>query len=125
MNKIIEPWVDFQILKIKAKAELDLLVSEYHKIVKTKEPKRATELELMIINQQTYISRIDTIVNQWRDALTLLAQTYSIKEYEMFITLIIKDTPPNKVKKWSNSECYSFINKCNHQIRSLIERKEQ
>ena len=88
-------------MRINAQAKLEILVAERSKVLARKEPNFDMELQVRIINQQTYISRIDEIIKKWSDALIMLASTYGDKELEMFSVLIIKNTPLEKVKKWS------------------------
>lgn len=121
MKRCIQDYIDFQTLRINAQAKLDVLVAERSKLIPKKDREFDTELQVRIINQQTYISRIDEIIKQWSDSLIMLASTYGDKELEMFSVLIIKNTPLEKVKKWSKSECLSFINKVRHQLEELKE----
>ena len=125
MKNSIEQFIRFQELRINANAELELLAAERRKLIPSKDPERCTEMDVRIINQQTYISRIDEIIKKWSDSLIMLASTYGDKELEMFNVLIVKRTPPHKVKKWSNSACYKFINEVDQQLKALIERRDQ
>lgn len=124
MKNCLQDYIDFQTLRINAQAKLDVLVAERSKLIPKKDREFDTELQVRIINQQTYISRIDEIIKQWSDSLIMLASTYGDKELEMFSVLIIKNTPLEKVKKWSKSECLSFINKVRHQLEELKEKED-
>lgn len=122
MKNSLEQYIRFQELRINADAELQVLLAQRRRSIPSKDAEKCTELDLRIINQQTYISRIDEIVKRWSDALIMLASTYGDKELEMFVTLIVRQTPPHKVKKWSKSACYKFINEVNNQIQALKEK---
>ena len=122
IQNCLQDYIDFQTLRINAQAKLEILVAERSKVLARKEPNFDMELQVRIINQQTYISRIDEIIKKWSDALIMLASTYGDKELKMFSVLIIKNTPLEKVKKWSKSECLSFINRVNHQLQGLKEK---
>lgn len=122
MKNSLEQYIRFQELRINADAELQVLLAKRRRLIPSKDAEKCTELDLRIINQQTYISRIDEIVKRWSDALIMLASTYGDKELEMFVTLIVRQTPPHKVKKWSKSACYKFINEVNNQIQALKEK---
>ena len=122
MKNSLEQYIRFQELRINADAELQVLLAQRRRLIPSKDAEKCTELDLRIINQQTYISRIDEIVKRWSDSLIMLASTYGDKELEMFVTLIVRQTPPHKVKKWSKSACYKFINEVNNQIQALKEK---
>ena len=122
MKNSLEQYIRFQELRINADAELQVLLAQRRRLIPSKDSEKCTEMDLRIINQQTYISRIDEIVKRWSDALIMLASTYGDKELEMFVTLIVRQTPPHKVKKWSKSACYRFINEVNNQIQALKEK---
>ena len=122
MKNSLEQYIRFQELRINADAELQVLLAQRRRLIPSKDAEKCTELDLRIINQQTYISRIDEIVKRWSDSLIMLASTYGDKELEMFVTLIVRQTPPHKVKKWSKSACYRFINEVNNQIQALKEK---
>lgn len=122
MKNSLEQYIRFQELRINADAELQVLLAQRRRLIPSKDSEKCTEMDLRIINQQTYISRIDEIVKRWSNALIMLASTYGDKELEMFVTLIVRQTPPHKVKKWSKSACYRFINEVNNQIQALKEK---
>ncbi len=122
MKNSLEQYIRFQELRINADSELQVLLAQRRRLIPSKDAEKCTELDLRIINQQTYISRIDEIVKRWSDALIMLASTYGDKELEMFVTLIVRQTPPHKVKKWSKSACYKFINEVSNQIQALKEK---
>ena len=122
MKNSLEQYIRFQELRINADAELQVLLAQRRRLIPSKDAEKCTEMDLRIINQQTYISRIDEIVKRWSDSLIMLASTYGDKELEMFVTLIVRQTPPHKVKKWSKSACYKFINEVNNQIQALKEK---
>ena len=123
VHKVIKEFVNFQELQINAKAELDILIAynaKNNKLGKRKNVALSNELKLRIINQQIYIDRIKDIVKQWSEALLMLAQTYDDKECEMFLTLIVKNIPPEETK-WKKTECDEFIKQVKQQIKSLKE----
>lgn len=119
ISETLLQYIHFQELRINAKAELDVLVAKNSKLIAKTDKKLATEIEVRIINQQTYISRIESIIKKWSDALMMLAQTYNKKEYEMFVKLIVEGRSPYECKKWTKSECNVFINKISNQIQKL------
>lgn len=122
MKNSLEQYIRFQELRINADSELQVLLAQRRRLIPSKDSEKCTELDLRIINQQTYISRIDEIVKRWSDSLIMLASTYGDKELEMFVILIVRQTPPHKVKKWSKSACYKFINEVSNQIQALKEK---